>query len=258
MIFNKLVNKSSFDKNGYVLLNTNLKGNLIFDKLCIEIESLLKKKIKTSNIKNLGGYIVGNLNINQGHFGPKLYSIIFKNKFKKYFQTLTLKKFSLFDIRHGGNLTLPKKGNQMFHIDGGYKSEMYLVSIATENITLDNGPTEVCIGSHIKPKTFDEFFFEKKIKKKLLMKRGQILIRKHNLWHRGTKNLSDKPRLLLSFIITLKNKKNKKNQVSPKFEIMRNSFRNNFIGRLHEIIYVKFKFIIIITKILVSFFKKFL
>ena len=38
MIFNKLVNKSYFDKNGYVLLNTNLKGNLIFDKLCVEIE----------------------------------------------------------------------------------------------------------------------------------------------------------------------------------------------------------------------------
>ena len=44
----------------------------------------------------------------------------------------------------------------------------------------------------------------KKAKKKLTMKKGQILIRKHNLWHRGTKNLSNKNRLLLSFIMTPK------------------------------------------------------
>ena len=258
MIFNKLANRSFFNKNGYILLNTDLKGNLTFNKLCIAIDSLLKKEIKNSNIKKLGGYIVGNLNINQGHFGSKLYSIIFKNDFKKYFETLISKKLSLFDIRHGGNLALPKKGNQLFHIDGGYKREMYLVSIATEDITLNNGPTEVCVGSHIKPKTYNEFFFGKKIKKKLTMKKGQILIRKHNLWHRGTKNLSTKPRLLLSFIITLKDKKNKLDKTSSKFKILRNSFRNDLSGRLHEIIYAKLKFVIIIIKIFISFLKKFI
>ena len=90
------------------------------------------------------------------------------------------------------------------------------------------------------------------------MKRGQILIRKHNLWHRGTKNLSTKPRLLLSFIITLKDKKNKLDKTSSKFKILRNSFRNDLSGRLHEIIYAKLKFVIIIVKIFISFLKKFL
>ena len=257
MFFKKIFNKFFFDKNGYALLKTNLKNNLKFNKLCIEIESVLKKEIKKTNLKKLGGYIVGNLNINQGHFGPKLYSIIFKNEFKKYFESLILKKLSLFDVRHGGNLALPKKGNQLFHIDGSYKSEMYLVSIATEDITLDNGPTEICVGSHIKQMSFDKFFFNKKIKKKLIMKRGQILIRKHNLWHRGTENLSSKPRLLLSFIITLKNKKNKINQMNPKFKILHNSFKNDLIGRFHESVYAKYSFVIIIMKLLVSFKKKF-
>ena len=48
--------------------------------------------------------------------------------------------------------------------------------------------------------SLEEFFFAEKQKVKLTMKKGQILIRKHNLWHRGTTNHSDKPRLLLSFI----------------------------------------------------------
>ena len=62
---------------------------------------------------------------------------------------------------------------------------MYLVSIATEDITLDNGPTEVWW--HILNPCLLMNFFTKN--KKKLMKKGQILIRKHNLWHRGTKIL---------------------------------------------------------------------
>ena len=57
---------------------------------------------------------------------------------------------------------MPKKGNQLFHTDGSYEEEMYLVSIATENITLDNGPTEICVGTHLKSMSYDEFFFFKK------------------------------------------------------------------------------------------------
>ena len=68
--------------------------------------------------------------------------------------------------------------------------KMYLVSIATEDITLDNGPTEVCIGTHLKSMSFDEFFFhkKKKIKKKLTMKKGQIFNQKTQFMAvRGTK-----------------------------------------------------------------------
>jgi hypothetical protein len=252
----KLINKRIFDKNGFVLINTSLNNNSSFDKLCNEIDNCLIKQIKDTNLNKLGGYIVGNLNINQGQLGSKLYSLVFKKELKNYFEKLVKKKINLFDIRHGGNLTLPKKGTQLFHIDGSFKNEMYMLSIATQNITLDNGPTEICVGSHIRPMSFGEFFFSKKKKKKLLMKKGQILIRKHNLWHRGTKNFSNKPRLLLSFILTPKDKKIKAEQVSSKFKILRNSFKNDLAGKFHETIYVNLNFVIVIIKILLSYLKK--
>ena len=91
MYLKKLINKKTFDKNGYVLLNTSLSKNLSFDKLCSEIETCLNKLIKNSNIKKLGGYIVGNLNVNQGPFGLKLYSL-------RHFQIL---EFSYFLNREG-------------------------------------------------------------------------------------------------------------------------------------------------------------
>ena len=256
MFLKELINKSIFDENGYVLLSTSLSDNSLFDNLISEIENSLNEEIKNSDIKKLGGYIMGNFGINQGPLGYKLYSLIFEKEFVSYFENLTSKKLDLFNINYGGNLTLPKKGNQIFHTDGNYHQEMYLISIATEDITLANAPTEVCIGTHLKPMSFDEFFFSKKNKKKLTMKKGQILIRKHNLWHRGTKNFTNKQRLLLSFVMIPKTRKVNLEPYSDKLKILPNFFKNNLSGRVHETIYVKFSFLIIFIKLLQSFFKK--
>ena len=165
MFLKELIEKSTFDKNGYVLLDTSLSNNSYFNNLINEIETSVLEEVKDPSIKKLGGYIMGNFGINQGPFGSKFYSLVFQDEFISYFENLTLKKLNLFDINYGGNLTLPKKGIQLFHTDGTHLQEMYLISIATEDITLENGPTEVCVGSHLKPMTYDEFFFQKKIKK---------------------------------------------------------------------------------------------
>ena len=256
MFLKELIDKSIFDKNGYVLLDTSLSDNSLFNNLVNEIENSLSEEIKNSNIKKLGGYIMGNFGINQGPFGSRLYSLVFKEEFVSYLENLTSKKLDLFDMNFGGNLLLPKKGSQIFHTDGNYHQEMYLISIATEDITLANGPTEVCVGTHLKSMSFDEFFFSKKDKKKITMKKGQISIRKHNLWHRGTKNYSNKQRLLLSFVIMPKTRKINLEPYSDKLKILPNFFKNNLIGRIHETIYVKFRFSIICTKLFVCFFKK--
>ena len=79
-----------------------------------------------------------------------------------------------FDLNYGGNLVLPHKGQQHFHTDGSFEDEMYLISIATEDITLMNGPTEICLGSNNKKMSLEEFFFAEKQKVKLTMKKGQI------------------------------------------------------------------------------------
>ena len=162
MFLKETIDKSVFELNGYVILNTSLSENQTFDNLIEEIENSLSKEIKNSDIKKLGGYIMGNFGINQGPFGSKLFSLVFHEEFKSYFENLTKKELNSYDINFGGNVTLPKKGNQLFHTDGSYEQEMYLISIATEDITLENGPTEICVGSHLKSMSFDEFFFFKK------------------------------------------------------------------------------------------------
>ena len=91
MFLKELIEKSTFDKNGYVLLETSLSNNSYFNNLINEIEDCVSKKVKDSSIKNLGGYIMGNFGINQGPFGSKFYSLVFQDEFISYFENLTLK-----------------------------------------------------------------------------------------------------------------------------------------------------------------------
>ena len=59
----------------------------------------------------MGGSIMGNLNINQGPFASKLYSLVFQEQFINIFEDLTKTKLELFDINHCGNLYIPKREN---------------------------------------------------------------------------------------------------------------------------------------------------
>ena len=166
MFIKKSVDKDHFKNVGYAIIDTDLEYNKNFNDLIDQIDNDLRFKIKNDELKKNGGFIMGNFGINQGPYGPKLKSLIFKEQFVKIFEDLTEGKLDSFDIFYGGNLVLPKKGKQHFHIDGPYDKKMYLISIVTENINLNNGPTEICEGSQKKEMKFWEFFFSKKQKKK--------------------------------------------------------------------------------------------
>ncbi len=256
MSIKKTVDKSSYNFNGYAILDTDLENNHDFNNLIDAIKNDLKLKINDTALKKNGGFIMGNFGIDQGPYGPKFYNLIFKDQLIQTFENLTESKFDEFNIIYGGNLVLPNKGKQHFHIDGSYHKKMYMVSIVTEDIDLNNAPTEICVGSHKKHMKFWEFFLSKKIKKKITLKKGQILIRPHNLWHRGTKNNSDEPRLLLSFSLTPKDINKGTQKVSTNIEILPNFFKSNFLGRLHEFFYVYFGSILIILKLFNSIIKK--
>ena len=86
------------------------------------------------------------------------------------------------------------------------------------------------------------------------MNKGQILIRKHNLWHRGTTNYSNKYRLLLSFILIPVKRKHQCVKISKKIKILPNFFKSNFTGRLQEFFYVYLRYFYIFLKFIYSFF----
>ncbi|WP_415295281.1 phytanoyl-CoA dioxygenase family protein [Candidatus Pelagibacter sp. Uisw_113] len=248
--------KEKFEKNGYIILKTDFSHNENFKKIIKNIYSDLTIELKNESIKKFSGYIMGNLNVYPGKYGQEILDFIRNQKQINEIEAILGTKLEEFSIKYGGNLSLPNKGDQLYHTDGKYTQKMILLSLATEIIDENNGPTEVCSGSHKKNFKFWEFYFKKKIKKKLFLNLGDIAIRNHNCWHRGTKNFSKKPRLLLSLLLFPKiDKDNREDSLSEKLKIAPNFFKSNKYGRFYEYIYVKFGFIIVFFKLLFSIIK---
>ena len=193
--------KNKFNKDGYVKIKTNLKSNPLFLFISKKLDFFVKNELSRIESKKLGGFIMGNLSMQQGYLGNKLFKLIFTPNFVSIIENLIENNFNNYDIFFGGNICLPNKGKQIFHTDGAYKKEMYLICVATQEINLENGPTEICPGSNLKRINFWDFYFSKKKITKLQMKKGEVLIRKHTLWHRGTINKTKNPRLLITFAL---------------------------------------------------------
>ena len=74
MFIKKSVDKNYFINNGYAIFDTDLNNNKDFNNLIDKINDDLKLKINKSELKKNGGFMMGNFGINQGVYGPQLYS----------------------------------------------------------------------------------------------------------------------------------------------------------------------------------------
>lgn len=252
MINTSKINKK-FEQNGYIVL-PKFVSSKNFKILCNNLNEDIDKSLKKTNIAKLGGSMVGNLNVYPGIYGKKIFNILKKKKFLKILEKITKTKINNLSISVGGNLSLPKKHNQHFHTDGNFNQKMLIASIATSNINFYNGPTEVILENHDKDLPYWKFLISKKKKKKIFLNKGDLLIRKHSLWHRGTINFSNKCRFLIAFIIFDK-KINRISNInhSKKIKIFENFFGNTIQERLKEFVYVYINLIYILYKILISF-----
>ena len=242
--------KNKFNRDGYIKIDTKIGYSQRFSFLSNKFDLLLKSELEKKNVKNLGGFIMGNLSLQQGYLGDLLFKLLFTPDFISKIEEVIENKLSNYDIFFGGNICLPNKGNQIFHTDGSYKKEMYLITVATQDITSENGATEICVGSNLKRINFWEFYFSQKKIIKLLMKKGDIFIRKHSLWHRGTKNNTKFPRLLITFALTPKKNFTQKLINTKKFVILPNFFKNNLKERIFEIFYTYLPILVVTNKLL--------
>jgi hypothetical protein len=248
---NKILN--SYEDNGYVLIKNFIKSD-DFNLIC---ENFKKDTLIEFNKleKNIGGNLMGNLNIYPGTYGKNIFDILDKKKLNDLIEKITKKKFHDFDIISGGNLNFQFKFNQHFHTDSKFHNSFLIINIATENIDEKNGPLELVPGTHKTKLPYWKFIF-KKPKKKISMERGDILIRTSNLWHRGTKNSSKESRLLLNFI--LKDKINEKPNYdflnNNKLQIFNNLFKSNILGSIRENFYTRLSYFYVLFRLIRSFF----
>ena len=89
---------------------------------------------------------------------------------------------------------------------------------------------------------------------------GEILIREHRLWHRGTTNNSKKIREMLG-IIFIKNENFNQKESLEKAESTKMYLHSNIFGtskkeKIKEFIFINFKFLLFFYKLIISIIKK--
>ena len=238
--------KEKFDKSGFIKLSNFIKDEEFY-KLCENIDKEINLKFSQNNtyLKELGGSLMGNININTGLKGDIIWSYLKKNNISNIIKDLVGLEENEYEIFNGGNFLYhyPKSHNQLFHTDGTMYPRKIMVSLSLNYVNEKNGPTEIYEGSHKIKLPYWKFFFKYLFKKKyqLNLKIGDIFIREAFIWHRGTKNKTNKNRILINYIIS--QKKNDLLNYEKKQEIifLDNMFSSTLRGRIKEFINVRLK-----------------
>jgi len=246
--------KKIFLERGFVIDKTICKLSS-FELLSKKFKIELKEYLMKNNISNLGGFNAGNLNINPGIYGKEIFKIIRDHNFDEYFKFLTDEEIGDFEVSFGGNLNLPKSKKQFYHTDGNWSPRMIILNIATSQINSLNGPLELVESSHKKKETYLSFlinsFFKKKTK--ILLNEGEILIREHKLWHRGTTNFTNNFREMIGIMFIKKSDKKKMNYKEDNgIVIFSNMFGITLREKIKEFIFVYLKFVFFFYKIFLS------
>ena len=244
-----------YSSNGYIHLKKIEKTAYNYNQL-ENFESELLKKLSEENLKKLPGYLMGNLNFSPGKFGIDVWNNLLQKEINIIFKNILKEDLNDYEIVYGGNINFPKGGKQYFHMDGNFVPKRYIVHFATSDITFLNGPTEILLSSHKKWLPFWKILFSKLKKRKLTMKKGDILLRPNILWHRGTKNNSEKPRPILTFILTKKKSENSYSEKNNNIFFYKNIFNEGFKGKFVEFIYVKLGILFLVYRFFRSFFVK--
>ena len=226
--------------------------------LLLTFKRPVETKKVLNQIKRLGGYLTGNLELLPDNKLSQVWNILCDENFQNIFENITGKKISNFDVKYSGNIVLPNKGAQHFHTDGPLKSNKLILNIAIHEIDSINAPTEIVPGTHSKEIKYWKFYLYEIFKKKLLvkMKKGDVVIRNHSIWHRGTKNNSDKLRILLLFVLTEKTpNQNLNNMINKKIEIGENQFKSSNKQKIKELFSIYLSPIYIFYRIISSIIK---
>jgi hypothetical protein len=234
------IKKNFFEKNGYIKLS-NLIDSEVFDRLSEQIIFETNKFYNENlvRIKELGGFLTGNLELLPDKKLTDIWNIICDKSFQGTFKNIIGKEISKFDVKCSGNIVLPNKGFQHFHTDGPLKSNKIILNIAIHEIDLMNAPTQVVPGSHNREIKYWKFYLSEIFKEKVVIKmnKGDIILRNHSIWHRGTKNKSKNLRILLLFVLTEKSKdKNFKQKIYKNLTIGENQFKSTYWQKFKEVV----------------------
>ena len=90
--------KNKFKRDGYIKINSEINHNQRFSFISNKFDLMVKRELEKTNVKNLGGFIMGNLSMQQGYLGDILFKLLFTPNFISKIEEVIDNKLSQYDI----------------------------------------------------------------------------------------------------------------------------------------------------------------
>jgi hypothetical protein len=99
------------------------------------------------------------------------------------------------------NYNLPGSTAQHYHSDGLYTEEFLICNVAVVDTDLGNGALDVLPGTHQRFYKFWQYALGRRYRltTRVVLKQGDVVVRKSTLWHRGMPNRTRTARPMLAF-----------------------------------------------------------
>jgi hypothetical protein len=187
---------------GYVILENAVPVHLL-DILHTKMREDTQKILVKPKWDAVGA-VKGHLKQSPPPFAPYVFREIISNSFAAQVTEKVLGE-DRFNVFYDGNCNCPGSKPQPVHVDAGVP--LFVVNVGLVDITEHNGSIELWPGTHLIQDVGARLETSAlEARRKIVppiranTKKGSILIRSAQLWHRGMPNYSDKPRHMIAMM----------------------------------------------------------
>jgi ectoine hydroxylase-related dioxygenase (phytanoyl-CoA dioxygenase family) len=233
---------ASFAEQGYLVFRDLVSKDKLAE-LSAKVFEAYEQQKRSGALFFGGGTMAGHLNCYPGQHCRFAYEALEEQGIVELVHAI-LPKAAAGPLRPALNFNLPKSVAQNYHIDGYFHDAFMILNIAVVDTDVINGAIELSPGSHKRPYKYWQFAVAPLRGTRIVMKRGDVLLRPSNLWHRGMPNRSSVPRPMLGFTMGEKGK-----TYDDPFRVdgggitfSPNRFRTDWVGRIRERSYVAVPF----------------
>ncbi len=232
--------KKSFDEQGFFVVK-----NVVSPEMLAELHQRIV--VEFDNAKNSGtlfsggGLLSGHLNCFPGEGSRFIYETLLARGIIDLIKELDPNVKRLPNV--GCNFNLPNSVMQHWHADRDFTRHFMIANVAVVDTVVENGAMEIVPGTHKKFYKFWRFAMERTAKNsiRLPMKRGDVVVRTSNVWHKGMPNKTSvaRPMVALTWEDGGSIHEDPFMVEEGKIKFRPNWFKPTKLGRIRETVFVK-------------------
>ncbi len=232
--------KKSFAENGYFVIK-----NVVSAEKLTELHKRIVTEFDTAKESGTlfsgGGLMSGHLNCFPGEGSRFVYDTLVARGIIDLIKELDPNVKRLPNV--GCNFNMPHSVMQHWHTDRDFTKHFMIANVAVVDTVIENGAMELIPGTHKKFYKFWRFAIEKPAKDaiRLPMKRGDVVVRTSNVWHKGMPNVTSvaRPMVALTWEDGGSVHEDPFKVEEGKIKFRPNWFKPTRLGRIRELFFVK-------------------